>query len=66
MAVRAMRGRDDVPVLERAADADGARLLPDRDVQEPGELARAEALLHFLLETPDEQHLSEELAQEIL
>jgi len=35
-------------------------------MQEPGELSRAEALLDLLLETPDEQHLSEELAQEIL
>jgi hypothetical protein len=34
-------------------------------VQETRELARAEALLGLLLEAPDEQHLAEELAQEI-
>ncbi len=66
VAVRAMRRGDHVAVLERAADADGAGLLPDRDVQEPGKLSRAETLLDLLLETPDEQHLSEELAEEIL
>ena len=32
--VRAVRGGDHVAVLERAADADGARLLADRDVEE--------------------------------
>ena len=64
--VRAMRGGDHVALLERAADAHGAGLLPDRDVEEPGQLSRAETLLDLLLEAPDEQHLAEELAQEIL
>ena len=45
---------------------DGAGLLADRDVQEPGQLARAEALLDLLLEAPDQEHLAEELAQELL
>jgi hypothetical protein len=63
MAVRAMGRRDDVAVLQRAADPDGTGLLTDRDMQEAGQLPRAEALLHLLLEPPDEQHLAEELAQ---
>ena len=64
--VRAVRGGDHVAVLERAADADGARLLADRHVQEAGELARAEALLDLLLEAADEEHLAQELAQLLL
>ena len=47
-------------VVERAADADRDGLLPDRDVEEPRELAGAEALLDLLLEAPDEEHLAEE------
>ena len=35
----------------------------DRDVQEPGQLAGAEAVLDLLLEPADEQHLAEEPAQ---
>src|SRR5204862_4999616 len=64
--VRAVRRGDDVTVLERAADAHCTRLLADRNVEETGQLARAEALLHLLLEAADEQHFSEELAQQIL
>ena len=65
MPVRAVGRGDHVVFLERGADAHGDGLLADRDVQEPGELSRAEPLLDLLLETPDEQHLSEELAEEI-
>ena len=61
-----MRRRDDVLRRERRADAARDRLLPDRDVEEPGQLARPEALLHLLLEATDEQHLAEELAQPLL
>ena len=42
------------------------RLLADRDVQEPGQLAGAEPLLDLLLEPADEQHLAEEAAQHLL
>ena len=66
VAVRAVGRGEDVALLERVADADGDRLLADRDVQEPGQLAGAEPLLHLLLEAPDEQHLAEELAQQLL
>jgi hypothetical protein len=52
---------DHVIVLERSADADGDGLLADRDVQEAGQLAGAEALLDLLLEAADEEHLAEEL-----
>ena len=45
---------------------DRAASWPDRDVEEPGELSRAEPLLDLLLEAPDEQHLAEELAQQVL
>ncbi len=55
-----------VAVLHRRADADLGRLLADRDVQEPGQLAGAEALLDLLLEAPDQQHLAQELAQPLL
>ena len=48
------------------ADADGDRLLADRDMEEAGQLARAEALLDLLLEMPDEEHLPEEVAQPLL
>ena len=64
--VRAMRRGEDVAVLHRLADADGDRLLADRDVEEARQLARAEALLDLLLEAPDEQHLAEEVAQRLL
>ena len=57
VAVRAMRRGDHVAVLERAADADGAGLLADRDVEEAGQVAGAEALLDLLLEAADEEHL---------
>jgi hypothetical protein len=57
---------DDVVALERGADARGDRLLSDRDVQEAGELARAEALLDLLLEPADEEHLSEEALEHLL
>ena len=55
--------RDHIAVLERAAHADGARLLADRDMEEAGKLARAEALLHLLLETADEQHLAQDVGK---
>ena len=54
---------EDVAVLHRLADADRDRLLADRDVQEAGQLAGAEALLDLLLEAADQQHLAEEVAQ---
>ena len=60
VAVRAVRGGEDVAVLERLADADRDRLLADRDVQEARQLAGAEPLLDLLLEAPDQQHLAEE------
>ena len=66
VAVRAVRRREHVAVLHRAADADRDRLLADRDVQEAGQLAGAEPLLHLLLETADQQHLAEELVQLLL
>ena len=55
--------RDDVALLQRAADADRDGLLADRDVQEAGQLPGAEPLLDLLLEPPDQQHLAEEVAQ---
>ena len=61
--VRTVGRRDDVPLLQRAADADGDGLLADRHVQEPGELARTEAFLDLLLEAADQQHLAEEVAE---
>ena len=61
--VRAVGRRDHVALLERAADADRDGLLADRDVQEPGQLAGAEALLDLLLEPADEQHLPKEVLQ---
>ena len=63
MAVRAVGRRDDVLARESRADAGRGRLLADRDVQEPGQLARPEAILHLLLEAADEEHLAEEAAQ---
>ena len=66
VAVRTMRGREDVAVLHRAADADADRLLTDRDVEEAGQLAGAEPLLDLLLEAPDEEHVVQELGQLLL
>ena len=63
VAVRAVGRGDHVAVLERAADADGDGLLADGDVEEPGQLAGAEALLDLLLEAPDEEHLAKEVLQ---
>lgn len=61
--VRSMGGRDHVAVLQRAADSDGARLLPDRDVQEAGQLASAEPLLHLFLEAADEEHVAQDVLE---
>ena len=63
--VRAVRRGDHVVVLERAADADRDRLLADRDVEEAGQLAGAEALLDLLLEAADEEHLAEEVLERV-
>ena len=63
VAVRAVRRGDDVAVLECAADADRARLLADRDVEEAGQVAGAEALLDLLLEAADEQHLPQHVVE---
>ena len=41
--------------VERGADAGRDRLLADRDVEEPGQLAGAEAILDLLLEPADER-----------
>ena len=64
--MRAVRGGEDVAVLHRLADADRDRLLADRDVEEAGQLAGAEALLDLLLDVPDQEHLAEEVAQPLL
>ena len=48
------------------ADAGRDGLLADRDVEEPGQLAGAEALLDLLLEPADEEHLAEEAAEHLL
>ena len=61
--VRAVRRGDDVVLLERLADADRDRLLTDGDMEESGQLTGAEALLHLLLETANEEHLPEEFLQ---
>ena len=66
VAVGAVGGAEDVAVLHRRADADLGRLLADRDVQEPGKIAGAEALLDLLLETPDQEHLAQEVAEPVL
>jgi uncharacterized protein (DUF1800 family) len=63
MAVRAMGRREDVSLFHRLADADGDRLLTDRDVEEAGQLTGAELLLDMLLEPTDQHHLTEKLAQ---
>ena len=52
--------------LERRAYPRRDRLLADRDMEEAGQLARAEALLHLLLEPADHEHLAEELAQALV
>jgi hypothetical protein len=64
--VRAVGGSDDVPVFERAADTDGDSLLADGYVKESWKLAGAEALLHFLFETADEEHLAQELLESLV
>ena len=63
VSVGAMCRRDDVALLQRAADADRDGLLADGHVQEPGKLPGPEPFLDLLLESPDQQHLAEELAQ---
>jgi hypothetical protein len=64
--VRAMRRRDDVARLERCADAARHRLLADRDVEEAGQLSRAEALLDLLLEATDHEHLPQQVVQALI
>jgi len=63
MPVRTMRRGDDVAVAERTADADGAGLLADRDVEEAGQLAGTEPLLDLLLEAPDKEHFAQDVLQ---
>src|SRR5579884_58261 len=64
--VRAVRRREDVALLHRAAHADRDRLLADRDVQESRQLSRPEPLLHLLLEPANEEHPAQEVAQRLL
>ena len=64
--LRAVRRREDVAALHRAADADADRFLADRDVQKAGQLAGAEPLFDLLLEATDEQHVAEELRELLL
>jgi hypothetical protein len=66
VTVRAVRGGDHVALLERSANADGAGFLANRDVQKPGQLARAKTLFDLLLEASNEEHLAEELPQLLL
>ena len=61
--VRAVGRGDHVALLQRPADADRDGLLADGDVQEARQLAGAEALLDLLLETPDQEHLPEEVLE---
>ncbi len=61
--VRAVRRSDDVAVAERATDADRARLLADRNMEEAGQLAGTEPLLDLLLEAPDQEHLAQDVLQ---
>src|SRR5262249_7865245 len=65
VAVRAVGGSDHIAVLERAAHADGGRLLAERHMEEPGQLAGPEALLDLLLEAADQEHVPVELEQEL-
>ena len=64
--VRAMSRGEDVAVVHRLANPDSDRFLPDRDVQEAGQLSRAETLLDLLLEAPDQEHLAQKVAQALL
>src|SRR5439155_3566875 len=66
VTVRPVRGGEDVAVGHRLTDPDRHRLLPDRDVQEAGQVTRPEAVLDLLLEVPVQQHLAQELAQPLL
>jgi hypothetical protein len=66
VAVRAMGRGEDVAIVHGLADADGYRLLPDRDVQEPRQVARAEPLLDLLLEVTNEEHVAEKVTQRLL
>jgi hypothetical protein len=61
VSVGAVRGADDVPLLKGLANAHRDCLLPDGNMEEAGQLARAEALLDLLLKAADEEHLPEEL-----
>ncbi len=63
--VRAVSGGDDVAFLERSTDADSDCFLADRHMEESRQLACSEALFDLFLEAPDEQHLAEELAQQL-
>ena len=65
VGVGPVRRSDHVAVCECSTDADRDRLLPDRHVQEAGEITCPEALLDLLLEPPDQQHLPQE-AQKLL
>ena len=56
VAVAAVGRGDDVGGPKRPARADGRRLLPDREVDEAGDLAVAVERGHPLLEAADQQH----------
>ncbi len=64
--MRAVRRGEDVAFLHRLADADGRRFLPDRDVEEARQVAGAEPLFDLLFEAADEEHLPQEVPQNLL
>src|SRR5438552_12192710 len=59
-------GRDRVVVApEHRGGAGGHRLLADREVQEPADLAERVRLRRLLLEPADEDHVAQKLAREV-
>ena len=66
VSVRSMRRGDHVLLRKSGANACRRGLLADRDMEEPGQLACAEAVLDLLLEAADQEHLAEETAQDFL
>jgi hypothetical protein len=63
VAVAPVGGGDDIGRPERPARAHGGRLLPDREVHEPGDLAVPIERRHPLLEPADQQHAPVHLDQ---
>jgi hypothetical protein len=61
MSVSTVRARDVIVLIERLTDTRGDSLLSDVKMEESGEFAISESVLHLRFEFPDASHCSQHL-----